>query len=303
MIDQKDTVTPEDVKENGTRADLRVVSDRVSESFSTVLRKTREKRGLSLQEVAETLHVSKSTLSALEEQRYDKLPADIYSTGYIRSYAALLQLNPEGLVKDFKQSKELLELNARDRVFREQQAQLETSQTEEPAFEKLIHSLGYRLVELKKNFAKQIIILFGLAFLGLFGLIQFYDEGKLESFKNIDIFKVLSADGSVHVSDIMGVESATPIIVSEELLSTESVDRVKMMFSDTTWVTVRDSQKNLIQQSRQQKGEVLEVSGQAPFYIKLSKASAANLYFNGKLIDYSSEVTDDDQLHEFALNP
>lgn len=302
MIDQKDTAAKENTKDGSGKADLRVVRDRVSESFSTVLKKTREKKGLSLREAAELLHMSGSTLSAIEEQRYDKLPADIYTTGYIRAYAALLELNPEGLVKDFKQSKELLELNARDRLIREQQAQLEALKYKEPAFDKWIHSLRENYFQFSQKYFKQMLALLIISLFGLIFFVQHTNQDSVESFKRIDKVKVLSADGSVHVSDLTAFEKATPVIANGENAKTGE-NKIKMMFSDTTWVTVRDGQQNLIHQSRQQKGEVLEVSGQTPFYVKLSKASAANLYFNGQIVDFSAEVSDDDQLHEFIVAP
>lgn len=311
MIEQKDKVSKEFSKEGSTRAELRVVSDRVSESFSTVLKKTREKKGLSLRQAADAMYVPSATLLALEERRYDKLPADIYTIGYIRTYAALLELNPEGLIKDFKQSKELLELNARDRLLREQQAQRDTVTKQEPVFEQWVHSFRDNFVDLNKKFVKRLLMLVALVLLVSFLFVQLrVDEGdaQVESFNYIDKVKVLSADGSVHISALTPDKSAALVTQSnpvEENQLTEAIteSKIKMMLSDTSWITIRDAQQNLIHQSRQQKGEVLEVAGQAPFSVRLSKASAVNLYVNGQHIDFSKHVTIDDQLHEFIVAP
>ena len=59
-----------------------------------LLRIERERVGFSSDEVASHLHLSKSTLGYLEAGRFDRLPGDTFTRGYIRSYARLLKLDP-----------------------------------------------------------------------------------------------------------------------------------------------------------------------------------------------------------------
>ena len=60
--------------------------------LGTTLQTEREKRGLTLQDVAERLRISMHVLRALEMGDVDALPHKAYAKGFIRSYATLLGL-------------------------------------------------------------------------------------------------------------------------------------------------------------------------------------------------------------------
>ena len=50
-----------------------------------LLRRERERVGFTAEEVAAHLHLSKTTLGYLEAGRFDRLPRDTFTRGYIRS--------------------------------------------------------------------------------------------------------------------------------------------------------------------------------------------------------------------------
>lgn len=62
------------------------------------LRSTRERRGLSIDEVARDTRISPRFLEALESEQFDELPAPVYVRGFIRSYAGYLRLEPQPLL-------------------------------------------------------------------------------------------------------------------------------------------------------------------------------------------------------------
>lgn len=62
------------------------------------LRKAREARGMTAQEVAAHLHLHTRTIESLEADDFDNLPSPIYIRGYLRNYAKLLQLDGDALV-------------------------------------------------------------------------------------------------------------------------------------------------------------------------------------------------------------
>ena len=68
---------------------------RAGENPGELLRIERERVGFSAAEVAAHLHLSKTTLGYLEEGRFERLPGDTFTRGYIRSYARLLKLDPD----------------------------------------------------------------------------------------------------------------------------------------------------------------------------------------------------------------
>ena len=54
------------------------------------LREAREARGLSIAEVALELKISRQAVEHIEAGRFDRLPGDTFTRGYIRSYARLM---------------------------------------------------------------------------------------------------------------------------------------------------------------------------------------------------------------------
>ena len=63
-----------------------------------LLRRTREGLGLSEDDVAEELRLSPFQIRALEEDDWKHLPGSTYARGYLRSYARLLNLDPDKLL-------------------------------------------------------------------------------------------------------------------------------------------------------------------------------------------------------------
>ncbi len=65
------------------------------------LRLERERSGLSLLEVSRISRVPLKSLEALEDGRFDDLPGDVFSRGFLRSYARVLQVEPTPLLEAF----------------------------------------------------------------------------------------------------------------------------------------------------------------------------------------------------------
>lgn len=66
------------------------------------LRKAREARGLSLENVAELTKINSRYIKAIENDSFDALPGGIYTRGFLRSYARLLGLDPKELLSGFE---------------------------------------------------------------------------------------------------------------------------------------------------------------------------------------------------------
>lgn len=66
------------------------------------LRAQREAQGLDLYEVADILRLRTDVIRALEEDDFSRLPPATFVRGYIRSYADLLKLPAEDLLKEYE---------------------------------------------------------------------------------------------------------------------------------------------------------------------------------------------------------
>jgi transcriptional regulator with XRE-family HTH domain len=69
------------------------------------LRRERELRYISLDDVAERTKISRRYLEAIEEGQYDRLPGEIFVRGFIRSYAQSVGLDPEDTLLMYNQSR------------------------------------------------------------------------------------------------------------------------------------------------------------------------------------------------------
>src|SRR4051812_16605972 len=70
-------------------------------SFGAALRRTREEKGISLDQIAGETRLSKHYLLALEDEAIHKLPGGTYNRAYLRSYAAYLGLDIDPLVHEY----------------------------------------------------------------------------------------------------------------------------------------------------------------------------------------------------------
>lgn len=80
-------------------------NDPTEEGSPTVgaqLRAAREEKGLSLHQVADILRLRASQVHALEEGEFSSLPGQTFVTGFLRSYANLLDLDAVAIVELYK---------------------------------------------------------------------------------------------------------------------------------------------------------------------------------------------------------
>jgi cytoskeletal protein RodZ len=77
------------------------MSDRTPGRFGPVLRAARERKGISLQQIAAATKIAPGALDALERDDISKLPGGIFSRAFVRSYAVQVGLDPEETVRDF----------------------------------------------------------------------------------------------------------------------------------------------------------------------------------------------------------
>ncbi|HET7440900.1 MAG TPA: RodZ domain-containing protein [Terriglobales bacterium] len=70
-------------------------------SFGERLRREREKRDISLDDVSVSTKISIRMLRALEEEKFDQLPGGIFNKGFVRAYARHLGIDEEQAVDDY----------------------------------------------------------------------------------------------------------------------------------------------------------------------------------------------------------
>jgi cytoskeletal protein RodZ len=69
--------------------------------FGDRLRREREMRGITLDEICESTKIARRHLEALEKERFDQLPGGVFNKGFVRAYAKFLGIDEEQAVADY----------------------------------------------------------------------------------------------------------------------------------------------------------------------------------------------------------
>ncbi|MBI2220011.1 MAG: helix-turn-helix domain-containing protein [Acidobacteria bacterium] len=72
-----------------------------AQDFGDKLRHQRERRGVSIQAIADATKINRSMLAALEAGDCTRWPGGLYSRAYVRSYASAVGLDPDEVVAEF----------------------------------------------------------------------------------------------------------------------------------------------------------------------------------------------------------
>ncbi len=75
--------------------------ERPAGDFGSKLRDARERRGISLRQIANATKISVVALEALERNDVSRLPGGIFSRAFVRSYALEVGLEPEQTIQEF----------------------------------------------------------------------------------------------------------------------------------------------------------------------------------------------------------
>ncbi len=73
-------------------------------SFGERLRREREMRGISLDEIVATTKIGRRLLTALEDEQFDLLPGGIFNKAYVRAYAKCVGINEDEAVAEYLQA-------------------------------------------------------------------------------------------------------------------------------------------------------------------------------------------------------
>src|SRR5215831_15643042 len=72
------------------------------DSLGSYLHQERERRQVSLQEIAAATKIQLKFLEALENDAYDQLPAAPFVIGFLRAYAQYCALDPEAVLTTYR---------------------------------------------------------------------------------------------------------------------------------------------------------------------------------------------------------
>lgn len=298
-----------------------------------LLIKKREALGMSVQEVADALHITMHYVRALETDAHDKLPGDVFIKGYLRSYSGLLQLDPNVIIN----------------VYSEYSSERASSE-----------EYGTR----RRSSAKRRIpwlVVSGVAFVGMAIALWYFNSGsssadgvpaaRAPATGNVSSRSIRPGGGATldqvatsvavpsvperfaapepsqepssseleaqampeivpsqdvpmpvqlspdaeQIQDQVGTPAASAApeqLSAQRLISVDGdgEDLVQFTFTGESMVQVTDANDEQLYRDVRVAGDLLRISGTAPFNILLGDASNSELSFNGAEVDFSSSI-------------
>src|SRR5580704_6116681 len=76
-----------------------------SESLGSHLRHSRERRGMSVPELARITRIPLASLEAIEADRFDELPGEVFVRGFLRAYAQAVRIVPAEVLARYTSSR------------------------------------------------------------------------------------------------------------------------------------------------------------------------------------------------------
>lgn len=238
-----------------------------------VLRRARERAGLSRDEVAEQLNLIVNQVEALEQDRFEALPGAAYVQGYLRAYARLLDLDSDALVAAYA-------------ARRPPAPPLQTKPSRRRPT--LDYGAGQRHWGL---------VLLAAVLLGLWWWQQ-HEPAPPPELPQVEAGLEVAPTQAPEVVPVNPVASeaegpteqpapdptleSDPIGENPDRASTANGDRLTLRFSDDCWVEIRDGRGDVLVAELKRADEVLEVEGRGPFKVLLGFAPAVDMAFNGQ---------------------
>lgn len=281
-----------------------------------MLSAARVQQNLTQREVAETLHITMHYVNAIEHDEHDKLPGAVFAKGYIKRYAEIMALDEtavmaayEGLGhasptatagtgrntrKPRRVGKSLWAVAASATVFfslflglwawsgkdaNTPAGSLEPALSESPESSgpaQPLTAMPAAPDESDSASQRAANVVRDPQPLPLASPQQATVDGQASgSVKRAEI------DGG----DVSGLNSDEPVTVVEG----DGKDTLKLSFSGTSWIEVRDSGDGERYRDLRMAGDVLEIKGVAPFDVFLGDAPRIRLSLNGDDIELSQE--------------
>jgi cytoskeleton protein RodZ len=278
------------------------------EKPGALLKAARERAGISVDEMAKALYLTRSKLRFLEADDYDNLQSQVFIKGYLRKYAPMVGLDGEKLVELFQTLHD--QMHADDDELNEG--------------------------DVPNTLVPKFVVpaaLFGLAALGLVTIFVFsggndnhavavtpasvVDAGLVEQVaanasdnvrtqsNNLDRELAVEArelstvgpeDTSANRNQGPAISTTTPATLttgpdtkpqfgddSPEPKFNDSPE-LRFAFSEDCWVEVRDNDDTILYSDIAKAGESFELQGEPPFSISMGNAEAVTLYWGETMI-------------------
>ena len=274
-------------------------------SIGALLVDARRRAALNQSDIAEQINLPINKISSLENDDYDNLPESTYVRGYLRSYARLVGLDAEEIVKSYNELHHV-------------ESELDLSTSAKPSYDSaflwstaavmtiLVGLLATWWIDIKNN-QEQVVQLASTE--EVQSISEKEKETTMANTENSEPAiqepeiveaepaeahqtgpveeKALSAESVEYVTEeveqAMEEESQDPTLVS---MSNES-EVLTVTFVEKSWTEIHDADSNTLMQGLIEQGVVKNLNGKPPFHIFLGNSPGVVIEVNGQYFDQS----------------
>jgi cytoskeletal protein RodZ len=80
----------------------------MNETLGSYLKEQRERRGMSVVELSRVTRIPRASLEAIETDRFDELPGEVFARGFLKAYAHAVSLVPADVLARYTSSRRVV---------------------------------------------------------------------------------------------------------------------------------------------------------------------------------------------------
>ena len=266
------------------------------ESFGEYLRKERESKSISLEEISTSTKIRKVFLEAIENDDIDRLPAEVFVKGFLRSYSKHVGLNATEVIHRYQNF--LTSLN------RPEQIEEPVKKKKNNAWRNSIISAGVLLIFFvgfmvfsKQEQKDEVELSTKIVSESTSGAISHEEESIEETFstEESDEEPVITEENKTDEELIQTDEALVqePPVVGSELSTVKEANEVeyqgeeektlRVEASEMTWMRVRIDDKPSFEITMKS-GDSITWKATHMFDLLIGNAGGINIYFNGNAV-------------------
>lgn len=292
-------------------SDENITKSSAEETPGDRLKAARKAKGLTLEEVSETLHILPSNLRAIEDNRFDQvLKGATFVRGYLRRYGEHLGLEGESLVAQYNEH------------FAAPETKTAKSGVKRAARSWRARPLGGMTTSRPRRAISAVwrglvLVVFVAAAAGMVLQLGWFDDhGATSSAPSTSTGPaLLTLPAEQPVPELVDPDSeatrdegtaemvsdqditrapgnADEVVKDEASLTTDMaseslLDSLRFELTGDSWIEVRDASGNRLYADLVRAGGQVDLEGNAPFSIIVGDGRGVSISYNGRLLNYS----------------
>ena len=242
------------------------------QSAGVMLSNERIKRGISIQEVADQIKLSKRQIEAIEADNYDKLPGPTFARGFVRNYARFLEMDAAPLLAWLDGHLPSTAVAA-------------TPVPEQPA----------------ANYTAPAAPVADMAQPEAGALVTDAETPPADEVPEAAPATTETPAPDTSTAPAPGTDTAAPTPPSADTATAPAptaaaaetpaaTGAVRILAKTDSWVSVLDADGNKLLYEKVSAGAEKTVTGKPPYRVVIGNAQQAELYFNGKKVDLADKI-------------